>query len=337
MTLPSHKIPIDRYLNWDLVNQRLSRYENIGKFFKLRDLQDYSNKPPYYCHYLSWRLGTWENEQLFEFFDSLLDNASKLKYWGKDRIPQGREFENFWSLVWELQLARFFSFQTNTSVEWTTSGPDLKVELDKNTFFVECTVYRKSFGIEEFVSELIEQIHPSIRVRHRPFNIFSLPKEWAIESLLDELFKLLLDNIYLEEKINKAQSTSPVILPTPKGLDNFYLFIENSNARDFSVDQPWVGTGAPEEFLSVAVREILNNKRNSNNLKLHRPNLLAVNFLLGTDYQLAKALRNIPTPDLGEEFDAVFLTTCGIDEIPSLNNGVIHFFNNHPIKDYFNK
>lgn len=85
------------------------------------------------------------------------------------------------------------------------------------------------------------------------------------------------------------------------------------------------------------MKEVLDNKRELNDLKSNRPNLLAVNLLLGQDYQLATALRTIPTPNLGEEFDAVFLTACGIDEIPSLNNGLIHFYDNHPIRGFLNQ
>jgi hypothetical protein len=35
MKKPAHKILIDRYLDWDLVKNRLERYQNIGKFYIL--------------------------------------------------------------------------------------------------------------------------------------------------------------------------------------------------------------------------------------------------------------------------------------------------------------
>lgn len=84
------------------------------------------------------------------------------------------------------------------------------------------------------------------------------------------------------------------------------------------------------------MKEVLDNKRSSNKLKLYRPNLLAVNLLLGIDFQLANAVRTtIPTPNLGTEFDAIFLTACGIDSIPSLNR-YMHFYDNHPLKEFLN-
>lgn len=339
MKVPSHKTIINQYLNWDLVEERLRRYKNINKYFPLNELKSCLDTSPYYCHYLSWRLGTWENEELFEFFDSLLFEAEQLSNWDRDRIYKGCEFENFWSLIWELQVAKLFSFQLKGKVEWTKSGPDLKVDLDGNTFFVECTVYRKSFGLEEFISELIKPIHPWLKVSHRPFNKFSLPKNNLIDLFLDELLEPVMDPIYLKEKIMESYNISPIVLSNSKEIENIHIFIENPHRAENNFDQPWMGTGLPEGFLDTAVREALNNKRKSNELKVHRPNLLLVNFLLGTDYQLGKALRNIPSPNLGEEFDAVVLTECGIDEIPSLDKRDVYFNgfdNNHPIKGFLN-
>jgi hypothetical protein len=222
-------------------------------------------------------------------------------------------------------------------VEWMNSGPDLKVISTAGQFFVECTIYRKSFGLEEFINELFSHIDSQIKVRHIPLNIFSLPKDKNLEPFLDELFKPFLDDMFLEEKLQESQEISLVNLPVPKGTRNLYVFIENRGAKNFSPDQPWAATGPAEGFLDVALREILDNKRSSNELKLHRPNLLAVNLLLGLDFQLANAVRgNIPNPNLGPGFDGVFLTACGIDKTPSFD-GYIHFYDTHPVKELLTK
>ncbi len=333
---PAHKILIDRYLNWNLVKERLGRYENIGKFYSLSNLQACSKQAPFYCHYLAWRLGTWKDEKWFEFFNTLLGNAARLPNWSKTRISQGCEFENFWSFLWELQIEQMFS-NNKADVEWTKSGPDLKINSTAGQFFVECTVYRKSFGLEDFIDELLAHVHTQIRVRHVPFIIFSLPKDKNLEPFLDELCRPFLDEAFLGKKLKEAQEISPVILPTPNSIENLYIFIENHNPKKHNPYQPWAATGSPENFLDVIVKEVLDNKRSSNKLKLYRPNLLAVNLLLGVDFQLANAVRRaIPTPNLGEEYDGVFLTACGIDNIPSLN-GYMHFYDDHPIKEFLNK
>jgi hypothetical protein len=337
MKEPAHKIFINRYLDWDLVKERLARYQNISKFFSLDTLQKCSSKPPFYCHFLSWRLGTWEDEGLFVFFDALLDHAAKMPNWNITRISMGCEFENFWSFIWELQIARLFSSNPKTITEWINSGPDLKVSSGAGQFFVECTLYRKSFGLEEFICELFTHIHPWIRVEHRLFNKFSLPKNDLVEPFLDELFAPFLNEKFLNQKLKEAEEISPVILLTPKEVENFYVFIESDNAKDSNPDRPWQVTGSPENYLDVVVREALDNKRKSNKLNLYKPNLLVVNLLLGRDYQVATWLRKAPVLDLGTEFDAVFLTTCGINEMPLLNSESIHFFGtNHPIKDLMN-
>lgn len=335
MKEPAHKILIERYINWELVKSRLKRYQNIGKFYALDDLQACSNTAPFYCHYLAWRLGTWQDEKLFEFFDSLLANAIKLPNWNKTRIPQGSEFEIFWSFLWELQVAQMFS-NHQSGVEWMNSGPDLQINSTVSQFFVECTIYRKSFGLEEFINELCCQIHPWLKAKHAPFIEYSLPNN-AIEPFLDELFHPYLDNGFVNEMIIKSKIISPVQMPKPKYANNLYVFIENSNAESTDLDQPWATTGSPEIFLERAVNEIIAKKTGSNELKLHKPNLLAVNLLLGIDFQIASSLRNIPEPNLGIDIDALYLAKCGINEIPSLGNLVTFFHNSHPIRDLINQ
>jgi hypothetical protein len=331
MVEPSHKTLINRYLNWDLVRERLERYKTIGKLYSLDDLRACSSKPPFYCHYLGWRLGTWKNEGTFKFFDSLLANALNLPNWNKARISQGCEFQNFWALLWELQVAQLFTNFPVTIVEWNKVGPDLRVHSNSSAFFIECTTHPQSFGLEEFINELLGHVHPWIKADHILFNRFRLPNN-AIEPYLDDLFKPLLNETFLQEMIKKAEGISPVKLHTPKSGENLFVFIENLDAENRDFDQPWNTTGIPENFLHDVVQDVLDKKRKSNKIKSNRPNILAVNLLLG-DFQTGVALRKLPKPNLGKEFDAVFLTACGIDEIPSLKKGLLQFYNNHPIKE----
>ena len=77
--------------------------------------------------------------------------------------------------------------------------------------------------------------------------------------------------------------------------------------------------GCPERYLEVVLREALEAKRHSNGLRGHRPNLLAVSFLLSKDFQLAEALRGLPAmaqvdPDIGATIDTLAVSTAGINE-----------------------
>lgn len=84
-------------------------------------------------------------------------------------------------------------------------------------------------------------------------------------------------------------------------------------------------TGDPEIYLRHAMEEALNNKRNSNRIAEHRPNLLAINYLLDQGFQMAfNRLRDlgltVPTLEFGNTFDMALFIACGIDQNPSAYN-----------------
>lgn len=335
MIEPAHLIFIKRCLNWERVRERLNRYKHIAEIYPIAELQKCSDKAPFYCHYLSWRLGTWENEGSFDFFDKLLEISTDLPGWDKgSRVPGGCEFDKFWGFVWELQTVVFFTDYLGLKTEWKKAGPDIRVSVDSEAFFVECTTYRKSFGLEEFIGELFHFIYPQIMTEHVPFMQFSLPKNNEIETFLDDLFKPYLDPSFLHSKLKEVQHQTPVMLPIPSRAKNFYVYLENQNAADhnFELEQNLTTTGDPESFLKIALKEIIGNKVPANELLQNRPNLLMVNLLLGKDWQLATALRPMQKPDLGETFDGVLLTTCGIDRIPTFQSSFIYNEPGHPIE-----
>lgn len=334
MKEPSHVTFVRQYLKWEKVRERLERYKHISRIFPFESLQQCSNKEPYYCHYLGWRLGTWESEGLFEFFDKLLEIGTSLPGWNESRVPGGCEFDQFWGFIWELQTAVFFADYLGLKTEWKKAGPDLRVLADSTAFFVECTTYRKSFALEEFISEVFRLIHPEIVVEHIPCLQFSLPKNDKIGAFLDSLFEPYLDAAFLEHKLKVTQQLSPITLPIPLGSQNFYVYLDNSDAvnHDLELRQILHSAGDPGSFLKLALKEIIGNKASANKLLQSRPNLLMVNFLLGNDWQLARSLRPIPELDLGETFDGVFLTACGIDRVPAFQNSFISCKPEHPIK-----
>jgi hypothetical protein len=334
MREPAHLTFIRQYLNWEKVRERLDRYKHISKVFPIESLQECSNKAPYYCHYLSWRLGTWQDEGLFEFFDKLLEISTDLPGWDKTRIPGGCEFDKFWGFVWELQTAVFFANHLGLKTEWKKAGPDIHVSANSTAFFVECTTYRKSFALEEFISEVFRLIHPQIIAEHVPCLQFSLPKDNKIGSFLDGLFEPYLDPTFLPSKLSEAQQRAPLALPLPQGSQNFYVYLDNRGAADhnFKLQQILTSAGDPETFLGLALKEILGNKASANKLPQNRPNLLMVNFLLGNDWQLARSLRSMPEINLGETFDGVFLTACGIDRVPTFQNSFVGYKPGHPME-----
>jgi len=339
MKEPAHKVIINNYLDWNLVQTRLNTYKNINDCFSLKQLQSCSEKPPYYCHYMGLRLGTWKHENWFSFFDNLLEIGKQIKGWqDKSKIPKGCDFDNFWSFIWELQVANLFFTYPDLKLEWTKSGPDLQATIDHQDVYIECTTYHKSFGLEEFINELFMCISPDILVTHAPFMKFSLPKNNdEVRIFLEELFSPFLDRSYLIAKIDEAKLHSPIILNSSSGEYNFYVYLENPDAPNLNLaqNQKLSSTGEPCNYLKTAISEGINNKvsTNANNLLNFHPNLLMINYLLGVDWQLAKSLRSFPKYDLDKDLDGIFMTACGIDKLPDINNSIISFQNNnHPLR-----
>jgi hypothetical protein len=222
-------------------------------------------------------------------------------------------------------VAKFFSNKEGIDIEWMKSGPDLKVIMERGVFYVECYTYRKSFGIKEFIEELLHRINPQIRVTHVPCTPFSLSKgPNCTEAFLDELFRPYLDPVFLESKVREAHKEYPILLPKPNFADNLQIYLEGNEPTNYVPGKLKMCTGDPEIYLRHAIKEALDNKRKSNRLQNYHPNLIAINYLLDTDFQMAfhrqKDLHKaIPLPDLGTPFDAVLLAACGIDEFLSMD------------------
>lgn len=335
MTEPAQKELVRKYLDWKKVNDRLSRYRHVGQHYSLKALQDCSDKSPYYCHYLAWRLGTWKNETWLSFFDELLKYGSSLPHWdrriGKEYPSKRYQYQEFFSFLWELQVAKFFSEIKGVSVAWTASGLDIKISSNGKTFYIECYTFTKSFAIELFIEELLTQIHPSIRVLHTPCIRFRLPKDRDVDRFLDETFRPYIESNCVENKIREAEKEYPVLLPTPQGIDNFYIYVEGHDPDKYVPGRLPNAAGPPEDYLAVCFKEAIINK--TKQLGRCHPNVLAVNYLLSEDFQMAAKRQDqlnesgiserIPLCDFSDTIDGLFFSACGLDDIPSLQNSYL--------------
>ena len=52
-------------IDWNRVRRRLERYPAIRSAFPETMLNESSENAPYYCHYMAWRLGTWDTGEPF--------------------------------------------------------------------------------------------------------------------------------------------------------------------------------------------------------------------------------------------------------------------------------
>ncbi len=319
MELKAQQLLVERFLDRDLVDKRLRKYASIRKHYGDDLFKDCSKKPPYYCHYLAWRLGTWHNERLFEIFDELLQFAATLPNWKSEfsSFSKSCEFGEYWSLLWQLQMSQFFG--SKSTVEWNHNGPDLTVIDSDGPFYVECYSYRKSYGIQEFAEELFTKLDANISVKHRWYKPFSLPQDTLTGDFLHKLFSPYLDDKYLESKKKEAVRSWPVPLSIPDSAENFTVFMEGQSSANYDPSIYSNYTGNPDSYLGDALEKGVANKRDSNQLSANRPNVLAINYLLSGEFQTAYNRQKdleIETPriNFGKALDAVIVAVCGIDQ-----------------------
>ena len=314
---PSQKTLVERFLNWELVQTRLSNYSAIASDFPYDELRAHSEAGPYFCHYMAWRLGTWKDEALFARINDLLAYAQTLPDWRHERQRLGNnDYGAFWSLVWQLQVAEYLGTRGG-EVRWHRSGPDLSAIVQGQRLFVECYVYHKAFDAELYIEDLLQVLGKDLRVKRDSHLPLRMPQGPKLADLLSDLLKPFLDEPGLVTARLEATHRYPVVLSCSDDR-RLSLYVEGASASAFDSSAIPSNSGDPEGTLVVALRESVNAKRQSNALGSHRPNMLAVNYLLSTDVQCSLSRREVtPTPlDVsleGSDLEAIAFAVSGID------------------------
>ena len=331
---PAHRQFVSRAISWDRVQQRLVEFPAIAKDFALDAMRSRQSQPPYYCHQMAWRLSTF-GPGLLSRINQLFDVAHRIPGWSSQRsLIQDPNFGTFWSLLWQLQVAEFLT-TLKGNVSWGGAGPDLLIRRRNETVYVECYCYRKSFGLELFVEELLGQVDPNIRVFHQLFLPFSLPKDRKVDQFLDQFFTPFLAHAFLDDKRAEAEVAYPVILAMPAGAVNFVVYLEGLDADKYQPGLLPQGGGDRDNYLALILREAISSKQSSNKLCIHRPNLLAVNYLLSADMQVAVCLDATADVALGENIDGLTYGAVGIDRLLSLQHLTLRASANHPASEWW--
>lgn len=313
---PAQRQLVHEFIDWKIVEQRLQRFPAIGRAFPIKRLRSRQESPPYYCHYMAWRLGTWTDESPIHRLEELLRCAEALPNWKHEKsLLLSFEFDVFWSLVWQLQVAEYLC-EVGSDVRWAAAGPDLSVVVNNNRWFVECYTPRKSFGLLLFLTELLERLDSAIHTSYDLCMRFHLPLNSKRSEFLDAILSPFLVPSYLEDAKNAATKKYPVLLFTDPS-SSLRVYVEGADVDAYTPGIIQNQVGSPEAYLKVVLREAVQAKQGANGLDRHRPNLVAVNFLLSTDYQLAISS---PRPvGWREEFetehgvDALSVSVLGID------------------------
>ena len=313
-TEPAQREFVHRLIDWNRIGSRYERYPAISQTFPLQVLKKGCENPPYYCHYMAWRLGTWTDESLFQRLEELLACAKTLANWECEKsLIFDPDFSAFWSLVWQSQVAEYLC-KIGRDVCWAESGPDLSILVSEERWYVECYTYQKSFALLNFLEELLERIDPAICIEYNRCLPFSLPSGNDREPFLHRVLAPLLDPSYLAKQKKDAEYEYPVILHKDPA-SSLHVYVEGDDVDAYIPDRIPNVAGHPGSYRETALREAVRAKRKSNDLARHHPNLVAVNYLLSSDFQLAESsTTTFPLPEPDSTIDVVTASAVGIDK-----------------------
>lgn len=303
--------------------ERNSQYPNLVTFGNLPEFEEILNdQAPWYCHSLAFRIATYskDSEKLFRRLNYLLGLPKDVLGWAKERNQWSNQsdhwaakWDKFYQFLWLLQCFEYFiEFDLDISFPSERPAPDLRIKTVSNTIFAECTFYSKWWCNEIFLTDLLELIDINISVR-RPHN---LPLDEENNPFSERNFLENLRNIsrqltpeFIEDARQKATISSPLVLFEFEN-PNFQIILNGSGRYTAN---PNNAHGRPQNSLPTFLKEIIDSKKEENNLRNSRPNILMVNAL-GIDFQTILFRDAIRNSFQDEEIDEVWLAACGIDE-----------------------
>ena len=292
-----------------------NKYPCIARHFPPHVLAKYSDVPPYYCHYMLWRLSTLRNTRL-ERLETLLQCAEKIPGWRQEApsLLNSRDFAEYWSLLWQLQIAEFL-LSRGFDIRWGSKGPDIIAsKKDGAPLFIECLCPRKQYGKLTFLEELLSQIDPRLKVTKHIFLPLQIHDESDFAIGLESIVDWLTRPGQIESLESQARRSYPVRIPSPDHWTNLTVYFEGDNP---DVYQPGIlpqGGGDPNEFLKVMLEEAARGKQECNGLTGHHPNVLAINLLLD-DLQVGLIVGQLSTLCVDAAIDKLVWGSIGIDEV----------------------
>lgn len=331
MVEPAQAQLVKLHLDWGRVKQRLELYPNIARYYDLGAMRKWEKKPPYYCHYLAWRMGTWPHEDPFCLLDSLIGECSQIAGWSGGRLENGR-FDNFWSHIWELQVGEAFARVVGKkNVQWLAEGPDLVVQAHNRKCFVECYVWRKGYAAAEYACDVLRRVlsWPYFAVRDTTYPP-EIPSDRECQ-LLHDLLLPFLSAQHVRRVADRMSSGYPLKLD----FCGARIVMEDSNATAAAPD---LDNAYPafEDMAARSILEAVRAKTGSNCLAAHRPNALLVNRVIvreaseGEDHMRATGGDLMPFCCAANEIDAVVLYDCGVTNRLDLAQGRI-WVADHPL------
>jgi hypothetical protein len=269
---------------------------------------------------MAWRLGTWTSEYIFGRLEQLLGQAKTMPGWsGEQGMLANPQYSNFWSLIWQLQVAEWL-VSLGFSPKWNNPGPDLLVEVDGQQVWLECYSTVGFYEPVEFLGEILPAIHPSLKVVYAPSG-----EPAAVDGALLESCLVTVES-ELPAALEKARTgTWPVLLyASPNGgAISVRLYGDDIDHYDPSLDR--AHTLDFEGHFRRGLHQAFRGKLGENALANNRPNVVMINLVVNELFQLAVApvghLSKDPRALIpsnvvtgSQDLDAVIWTITGIDE-----------------------
>jgi hypothetical protein len=313
----------DRYL------RRMTCYPTLAKLGCLPPnvTKIANDEGPWFCHGLAFRMATFSDSTdcFFDRWETLLKlaeqaNGWNVEYsnWNKTKNHWALRWDKFHQFIWLLQCYEYFArrkCEVSFPVSKKKARPDLLIKrAGHEDLFAECFLYTKWWPREEYLEILLRKIDENLSIR-RIYNIPRSDSDHPLssdESLVKAL-RQVAENLTVEklsELRARALQTSP---QTVCEIGDFKVLLRGGG--DYQAD-PNNAHGDPDYSWPKFVSEIIDAKKNRNNLKVCRPNLLMVNGL-GLDFQFSHSKSSslaYPTVEHLENIDEIWLSVCGIDE-----------------------
>jgi hypothetical protein len=311
----------DRYLRRMTSNPTLTKLGCLPQ-----SLTEISNdRPPWFCHGLAFRMATYSDarDNLFGRWETLLKLAVEAEGW-QDEYAHWNKVDNHWAKKWDsfhhflwlLQCYEYLS-QSGLNVSFPASNhgnamPDLLIKRQgQGEIYAECFFYSKWWPREHFLEELLLKIDHNLSIK-RAYNVVTVPSKNPFSS--DDQFIIALDQLataLTPNRLAELQAAAQEAYPQNVcEIGDFAVLLDGEGVYQPSQN----AHGDPAYSWPVFVNEIIKAKKNSNNLKGSRPNMVMVNAL-GLDFQFS--LNNGPgqgSPiELPCSIDEVWISACGID------------------------
>ena len=284
------------------------------------------DQKPNFCHSLALRMATYSDnsDNLFKRWNTLLENAKKAdgweneyENWSNENNHWAIEWDRFNQFLWFLQCFEYFS-ENSQSVSFPTSkekAPDLCVQkANGKKVFVECYYYTKWWGREHFLEDLLNAIDTKLKIKRKyNFSYKESGNPMADKNFVETL-AILKDN-FTEAKLLEHRTNAGIVSPQLVcDIGDFSILLEGNG--EYQPDDN-NAQGDPSNSRDVFLQEIINHKKDKNDLGCHHPNLLMVNSL-GLDFQLIfdEKIQNVDFSkvDWPESLDKVRIYKCGIND-----------------------